>query len=62
MSSNYPNFIDDADCANYAKEAIERFFRAGIISGYPDCGFKPQNGATRAEVSAMMKRFLEIIL
>jgi len=52
-------FIDDADIANYAKEAIERFFRAGIIGGYPDGGMKPQGEATRAEVAAMMMRFLE---
>ena len=45
---DYPGFIDDADIANYAKEAIERFFRAQIIGGYPDGDFKPQGEATRA--------------
>ena len=51
--------MDDADIADYAKAAIERFFRAGIIGGYPDGSVKPQGEATRAEVAAMMMRFLE---
>ena len=56
---DYAGFIDDADIANYAKEAIERFFKAGIVSGYPDGSVKPQGEATRAEVAAMLMRFLE---
>ncbi|MCL2163979.1 MAG: S-layer homology domain-containing protein, partial [Oscillospiraceae bacterium] len=58
-AQNYTGFTDDADIANYAKEAIERFFRANIIGGYPDGSVKPQSEATRAEVAAMMMRFLE---
>ncbi|MCL2125910.1 MAG: S-layer homology domain-containing protein [Oscillospiraceae bacterium] len=54
-------FTDDADIANYAKEAIERFFKAGIIGGYPDGSVKPKGEATRAEFATMMMRFLEVI-
>jgi hypothetical protein len=59
LTRGYTPFIDDADIANYAKEAIERFFKAGIIGGYPDGSFKPRGEATRAEFAAMLMRFLE---
>jgi hypothetical protein len=45
--------------ANDAKEAIEKFFKAGIVGGYPDGNFKPQGEATRAEVATMLMRFIE---
>ena len=56
LNSPPPNsqFTDEADISNYAKEAIERFFAAGIIGGYPDASVKPQGKATRAEVAAEM--------
>ena len=38
----YSPFADDADIANYAKEAIERFFRAAIVNGRPGNRFDPQ--------------------
>jgi len=59
MARSYSRFIDDADIASYAREAIERFFRANIVSGYLDGSFKPQGEATRAEVAAMMQKFIE---
>jgi hypothetical protein len=61
VTRDYAGFKDDADCANYAKDAIEAFFRAGIINGYPDGSFKPQGTATRAEVAAMLHRFIEAV-
>ena len=59
---NDDGFIDDADIADYAKEAMERFVKAGIIGGYPDGSVKPQGEATRAEFAAMMMRFLEAMV
>ncbi|MCL1905741.1 MAG: InlB B-repeat-containing protein, partial [Clostridiales bacterium] len=57
--NGYKGFNDDADIANYAKDAIERFFEAGIIAGKPGNIFDPKGDATRAEVAAMLHRFLE---
>ena len=57
----YTGFNDEADIANYAKEAIERFFMAGIISGKPGNTYDPQGSATRAEVATMIMRLLEAI-
>jgi hypothetical protein len=56
---DYPGFKDDADVANYAKEALEAFFKAGIINGKPGGLFDPKGAATRAEAAAMLRRFLE---
>jgi len=54
-----PRFNDDADIADYAREAIERFFRARILSGKPDNTFDPKGSATRAEFAAMLMNFPE---
>ena len=56
---NYAGFNDDSDIADYAKAAVERFYKTGIIGGYPDGGFKPKGDATRAEFATMVMRFLE---
>jgi len=60
MTKDYAGFTDEADIANYAKAAIEAFFKAGIISGYPDGSVKPNGETTRVEVASMLHRFLEI--
>jgi len=59
MTRDYKGFIDEADIANYAKEANERFFKADLISGYPDGSYKPHGLATRAEIAAILHRLLE---
>jgi len=51
-------FADDMDIRDYAKEAIDRFFRAMIIDGRPDGTFDPQGNATRAELATMLSRFV----
>ena len=61
VTQNYTGFTDNADIADYAKEAVESFFMAGIIGGYPDGSVKPQSEATRAEFAAILMRFLEAL-
>jgi len=51
-------FADDMDIRNYAKEAIDRFFRAMIINGRPDGSFDPQGKATRAELATILSQFV----
>jgi hypothetical protein len=55
---DYTGFNDEANISAYAKNAVERFFRAGFISGKPNNMFDPRGNATRAEVAAMLHRFL----
>jgi hypothetical protein len=52
-------FTDAAGIRNYAAEAIARFSQAMIISGRPDGRFDPQGSATRAELAAILHRFME---
>ena len=51
-------FVDDIDIRNYAKEAIDRFFRAMVINGRPDGRFDPNGNATRAELATMLSQFV----
>jgi hypothetical protein len=53
-------FNDDIDIRNYARVAVERFFQAEIINGRPGNIFDPQGLATRAEMAAMLHRFLVV--
>ena len=47
-------FIDIEE--HWAKEAINALHKAGIINGYEDGTFKPDNPITRAEVAAIVER------
>ena len=49
---------DYSSICNYCKENISKAMLKGIISGYPDGTFKPQNTATRAEASSMILRLM----
>lgn len=55
-----PLFTDNNQIANYAQTAVSRFVQAGIISGRPDGTFDPTGNATRAELAAMLYRFLQV--
>jgi hypothetical protein len=57
----YTAFIDDADVSDYAREAAWTLYRAGIISGKPGNRLDPKGTATRAEVAAMLRRFLAAV-
>ncbi len=47
-------FADGDEISSYAKEAVAALSREGIISGYEDKTFKPQQSATRAETAVMI--------
>ncbi|MBR5504871.1 MAG: S-layer homology domain-containing protein [Clostridia bacterium] len=53
-----PLFDDIAD--SFAKAEIEALAKDGIISGYADGSFKPQNNVTRAEFVTLIVRALGI--
>jgi hypothetical protein len=59
VTLQYSAFADDADIADYAKNAVQTLYSGGIISGKPDNAFDPKGNATRAEVAAMLHRFIE---
>jgi hypothetical protein len=50
---------DESDIADYAKESIEKFFKAMVVELGSDGLMTPKAPATRAEATAMLHRFLE---
>ncbi|HHX62764.1 MAG TPA: S-layer homology domain-containing protein [Epulopiscium sp.] len=55
------SFADNQEISDYAKVAVKQMQMAGIISGKNDNKFDPTGTATRAEVSAVMRRLVEMI-
>lgn len=54
------NFIDSNKISSYAKEAVKQMQMVGVISGKNGNLYDPQAMASRAEVSAILHRFLEL--
>jgi len=55
------SFADQGAISGYAKTAVRKMQMAGLLSGRKDGSFDPKGTATRAEVSAVLKRFVELI-
>lgn len=55
-------FADSAKISAYAKDAVKQMQMAGVISGKSGNIFDPQGTATRAEVSAVLRRFVELAI
>ena len=47
-------FADDAEISGYAKDAIYKLKKAGIISGKGENNFAPKATATRAEAAKII--------
>lgn len=55
------SFEDDSTISPWAKEAIEILRNAGIMNGDTDNSFNPKAPATRAEIAAVLQRFIELM-
>ncbi|MDR1204419.1 MAG: S-layer homology domain-containing protein, partial [Peptococcaceae bacterium] len=55
----YTGFADDGAIDAYARDSVEALCRAGIIGGKPGNLFDPAGSVTRAEVAAVLRRFIE---
>lgn len=55
-------FADNAKIGSYAKDAVKVMQMAGVLAGKNGNKFDPQGTATRAEVSAVLKRFVELVI
>lgn len=55
------SFADEADIHDWAVSAVHAAQQAGIIQGRDGNMFAPQETATRAEVAAIMQRFVEAV-
>lgn len=58
-SENGSGFKDSASISTWALEAVEWAAGAGIVTGKPGNVFDPKGKATRAEVAAIIYRFVE---
>lgn len=52
------DFLDNTQIASYANDAVEKLQKAGIINGYEDNTFRPDENATRAQAAVMIYRLL----
>jgi hypothetical protein len=55
----YTGFADERRILSYAKDAVIALYSASIINGRQGNIFDPQGIAARAEIAAMLQRFLE---
>ncbi|MGI5858531.1 MAG: S-layer homology domain-containing protein, partial [Tepidanaerobacteraceae bacterium] len=54
-------FADSTEISAYAREAVKEMQMAGILSDKGNNLFDPKGTATRAEVSAVLRRFIELV-
>lgn len=54
------SFTDDSEIKADGKKYIEAVSHVGIITGYPDGNFGPNNKASRAEAAVMLNRFINL--
>ncbi|MDR2295588.1 MAG: S-layer homology domain-containing protein [Clostridiales Family XIII bacterium] len=52
-------FTDESEIAGYAKNAVRTLYAGAIVNGVGKNAFSPTKSATRAEVAAMLHRFVE---
>ena len=55
------SFLDHKDISDYAVRGVEMLSEYGIINGFSDGSFKPQNLLTRAEAAVLIKNFLDYV-
>lgn len=56
------SFADNANISDYARDAVKQMQMAGIINGKKVNLFDPQCTATRAEVSTVLRHFVELAI
>lgn len=57
-SGGADGFTDGEAVASYAREAVAWAAASGIVSGFPDGRFAPQENVTRAQAAVMLQRSL----
>ncbi|MBP1991931.1 S-layer homology domain-containing protein [Paenibacillus eucommiae] len=54
-------FADGASISSWSKEAVAKSITAGIVQGMTDTTFAPQQNASRAQGTVMLKRMLQYL-
>lgn len=55
-------FADNGSIADWAKEAVKAMQMAGVMNGKDGNRFDPAGTATRGEVSAVLHRYVELVI
>jgi hypothetical protein len=55
------NFADLASIPQWAQASVKAGVEAGILGGFEDHTFRPENNATRAEAAATIYKLLEAL-
>lgn len=55
---NSISFIDSSSIPSWAYDSVENLYTRGVIGGYKDNSFRPNNNVTRAELTSMISRCL----
>ncbi len=58
VAGEVTEFSDGRSCADWSRGYIRAAQQAGMIGGYSDGSFKPQNDITRGEMAVMLQRAL----
>lgn len=58
---NLGSFTDSSDISKNCVSAVNTLRSLGVINGFTDGSFRPKGAATRAQVSAMLVRFIDAI-
>ncbi len=61
LSASDANFADDANIAEYARDAVYSLRSLGIVNGDENGRFNPNAAATRAEAAQMIYGFIKIL-
>ena len=56
------SFKDADSISGYAVDSVQYCVDKGIINGYDDGRFAPKDNATRAQIAAVIVRFIESVL
>ena len=56
-----PSFTDEGLIDPKYREAVRVLYQAGVITGKDSTRFDPKSGATRAEVAAILSRFVDAV-
>ena len=59
-STDLSRFKDNASISAYARPAVAWAAENGIVSGMPDGTFQPKGNATRAQLAAILTRFMTL--
>lgn len=59
-AGNAENFADESSISSYAAQAVDWSRANGIVNGKENNQFDPKGGTTRAELAAILQRFLTL--